>query len=1251
MKKILKRTLAALLAAALMLSGAVLAAQEETGLLCHDLVLSFEEGSSFGAVRADAELKNNSDEEREAFLWIASYEKSGKLSEVSYKSLTLSAGAKAEDFVTVLIDKDTKSIRSGVWDKENLRPLAKAKEYPRSFIFGTPGNITNVYYNGKAVSSVYGVPSVGIKPLDIYGDPSLGDVNTIEGRDKRIAAVKALAGTKYDTNAYTMFSTNAMKGKWDTPINSSNEIYGYPSNNIIAGDEANGKSILYGEKVTRLWKVSNEESYTKEQAKSLYEFDIDKGATVYITLSINKWNNAEGEVRSEYIESLSDGWIYDHDTEKYCLKMWDATELEGSGGEKANVPNGKTRNSIATAGSVYYKHFNAGERVIIPAYTDEFTDDYNLGKRMGIFVVWDDISSEYGLYGASFKGADGSFVPVEGFDTNVQEYNIELQRGTVNVPDVSLTATRPTLEEALWDIPSGFEDSKAVVSVTAKLKDESERKYTFNFFAAPEADKDARLQSVSFDGEPFSEFNTYVYEYEKELPYGVPYPILSAEACEAGADVSIVQPKDAGGIGKITVTAKDGVTKKEYIFTFTNLSYIPAEAQIMEIKDGKDAIVTIVHDDGDFVTMGFLNDEFEKNDLKGTVGLIANKIYNPETKEYIEPNLSRWQEYYKTGRFSFSSHSMTHTWMGSTDEGETVYFGGEPVTYPPGHMSEEIKLSQEVIRGAFEGEGVNTFIFPGTTPPDGMVNTTDAAREMVKENYIAGRVTRNQFNSVPPQDWYNVTSFMVENVINYDDPKQEYDANTDAPLTTAASYWIDLSDEAIEDGKWLIYLFHSIPKGESNSSIYVLQSRASMLFDKLGDDVLSGRVWNAFYEEAVLYLKEAESASAEAKGYGTGDGRYTLITVSDGLDNEIYNYPLTVKTEVPEDWDIVLMTQGERAEIVKAFEEGGKRYVYANVVPDIGAARIEQAPESEYVSVIKVGGKELEGFDPAKFSYEIELEYGEVAPIVEAEGANVTQAQDFGTFKKAVVTKETGGVPVVYEIRFKNKPAPGPAVLLKLDGLESGEKSLSAFSNVVEFLDSKGVNANIGVTGSALIGADANYLETVKGFVRNHELFVNGYTYSEDEFVGKSAAEQKEIIERTDSLFREKLEVVPSAFGAPYNIMDSATCEALGSLEGSYIKNIYFAPKDIPGKVNLSESIAFEQQGEFSGEREAWLVYNKFTKEYEDGGKDKEYLVLECHPKEWALDTESVQFKTFEDQINYLIANGAVFETAAFYSE
>ena len=41
MKKILKRTLAALLATALMLSGAVLAAQEETGLLCHDLVLSF----------------------------------------------------------------------------------------------------------------------------------------------------------------------------------------------------------------------------------------------------------------------------------------------------------------------------------------------------------------------------------------------------------------------------------------------------------------------------------------------------------------------------------------------------------------------------------------------------------------------------------------------------------------------------------------------------------------------------------------------------------------------------------------------------------------------------------------------------------------------------------------------------------------------------------------------------------------------------------------------------------------------------------------------------------------------------------------------------------------------------------------------------------------------------------------------------------------------------------------------------------
>ena len=66
--------------------------------------------------------------------------------------------------------------------------------------------------------------------------------------------------------------------------------------------------------------------------------------------------------------------------------------------------------------------------------------------------------------------------------------------------------------------------------------------------------------------------------------------------------------------------------------------YVEVNATVEKAKDGADSIVVIVHDDGDQATGTFLADEFEKNDLRGTIALITNKVCtvdsNGNKKEY-----------------------------------------------------------------------------------------------------------------------------------------------------------------------------------------------------------------------------------------------------------------------------------------------------------------------------------------------------------------------------------------------------------------------------------------------------------------------------------------------------------------------------------------------------------------------------------------------------------------------------------------
>ena len=55
-------------------------------------------------------------------------------------------------------------------------------------------------------------------------------------------------------------------------------------------------------------------------------------------------------------------------------------------------------------------------------------------------------------------------------------------------------------------------------------------------------------------------------------------------------------------------------------------------AEILPVKDGKEGIITIVHDDGDLPSATFLKKEFEEKGLVGNFAMIADRVVTSDGK-------------------------------------------------------------------------------------------------------------------------------------------------------------------------------------------------------------------------------------------------------------------------------------------------------------------------------------------------------------------------------------------------------------------------------------------------------------------------------------------------------------------------------------------------------------------------------------------------------------------------------------------
>ncbi len=327
-----------------------------------------------------------------------------------------------------------------------------------------------------------------------------------------------------------------------------------------------------------------------------------------------------------------------------------------------------------------------------------------------------------------------------------------------------------------------------------------------------------------------------------------------------------------------------------------------AVAEILPVKGGANGIVVIIHDDGDLETCSTLDKLYLKYGLVGDVAMIVSRVYDDSTSSVKTDVVSKWQQLLDTGRWSVVNHSYTHSAYGSDTNGEFVVDEEK--------LIKEIITSGELLRTIFPGEEVLAYAYPGF----GALNTTygdklyDMAREVIRQYYVAAREMGGGSVELGDEIWEFLSS--------------------ESMATNRVDATIERINEAADGGMAVLFT-HKVGEGGDITAAAMEQILAA-----LDAKVESGEVWNTHLQDAARYRREAECATVSST---VVDGNI-VITLTDTLDNSVFNIALTVKVKVDSTWQAAKITQNGVVSYVTA-KDG---YILADIIPDAGEAVIEK---------------------------------------------------------------------------------------------------------------------------------------------------------------------------------------------------------------------------------------------------------------------------------------------------------------------
>ncbi len=211
-------------------------------------------------------------------------------------------------------------------------------------------------------------------------------------------------------------------------------------------------------------------------------------------------------------------------------------------------------------------------------------------------------------------------------------------------------------------------------------------------------------------------------------------------------------------------------------------------------------------------------------------------------------------------------------------------------------------------------------------------------------------------------------------------------------------------------------------------------------------------------------------------------------------------------------------------------------------------------------------------------------------------------------------------------------------IIIKADDLAGypGKKEAipRKWQRFVDIIEKYNIKATIGIIGNSLIFDDIEYFNWIKkyndiGLIEfwNHGFLHRQFNFDNDvyqEFNGTTDEYQLKLINYTNQLANEKLDIKFTTFGAPYNEIDENTIIALNLTNITH----WLFGLDAFNSINLSQRLDIEKY--------ASLVDFEYFK---INFKHFDYAIIQVHPNNW--NNES--FNNFERVINFLLSQEVKF--------
>lgn len=216
----------------------------------------------------------------------------------------------------------------------------------------------------------------------------------------------------------------------------------------------------------------------------------------------------------------------------------------------------------------------------------------------------------------------------------------------------------------------------------------------------------------------------------------------------------------------------------------------------------------------------------------------------------------------------------------------------------------ELKNSQKAIDSNIPNSKCITIAYP-------YCNAGDIP--LCEKYYIAARGCQGSIEKSTPGNFMNISSIVCGNL---------------GSITTMENFSKRYEEAAASNG-WCVLLLHGIDNDGGYSPLPSAVLRESLEYLKTHKDMF----WVDTFVNVVRYIRERDAVSVKET---SNQENSITIQVTDTLDNAIYNYPITIRRPLPENWQAVKILQNDKAVNANIIELNSKKYVMFDAFPDGG---------------------------------------------------------------------------------------------------------------------------------------------------------------------------------------------------------------------------------------------------------------------------------------------------------------------------